>query len=375
MMHSSSSQDQRHSGYSRRDFDHSPLIVFYEVTQACGLACTHCRACAQTMPHPGELTSAESRQLIDQMAEFPRAPMLVLTGGDPLERHDIFELIAYARGAGIEVSITPAATARVTRQALTRLRDAGIGRLAVSLDGADAATHDAQRGMPGSFDRTMQILAIAADLGISLQVNTTIMPGNYLQVDALAELLSEYRIALWSVFFLVPVGRAAVAPRLSPQQYEQVFENLWRQSRRQRFAIKTTEAPQYRRWLLEHRRKTAAPSQPWREQRYHRGRSTLGLNDGKGVMFVSHTGLIHPSGFLPIVCGMFPLDHLVNVYQKSAIFRGLRSPDLLQGKCHDCEYRHLCGGSRARAYAVTGDIYAQEPDCDYIPRGGALAAN
>ena len=346
----------------RRDFDQSPLLVFYEVTQACGLVCKHCRACAQTQPHPGELDTCESRHLIDQISEFPCPPMLVLTGGDPLCRADIYDLIQYATGLGLSVSITPSATPLVTTESIRRLRDAGIDRMAISIDGADAATHDGVRGVPGSFARSLEILNQARRLGIPTQVNTTVTPENVQQINALADLLCELEIVMWSVFFLVPVGRAECVERLSAAECEAAFEQLWDQSRNQPYLIKTTEAPHYRRYAIQHQ--VEHQSQDSSNVRVFR---PLGVNDGKGVMFVGHTGLIHPSGFMPILCGIYPLQHVVDVYQDSPIFRSLRRADRLEGKCRQCEFRNICGGSRARAYAVTGNPFAEEPDCAYVP--------
>ena len=348
----------------KTDFAVSPLLVFYEVTQACDLTCTHCRACAQTAPHPSELNTAESLGLIDQLTEFPQPPMLVLTGGDPFKRGDLFEMIQHARASGLDVSITPSATPLVTSGAIRRLRQARISRLAVSIDGADAETHDAVRGVHGSFERSLMILRNARSEGIPTQVNTTITPANFEQIDRMAGLLADEHIVMWSVFFLVPVGRAALASRLTSDQYELVFERLWQQSQRQDYVIKTTEAPQYRRYVIQHQTpKGDSGSEAYRPRPF----LSQGVNDGRGVMFVSHVGVIHPSGFLPIVCGLYPLDNLVNVYQKSPVFQALRDADRLEGKCHQCEFRQICGGSRARAYAVTGNLFAQEPDCSYVP--------
>jgi MoaA/NifB/PqqE/SkfB family radical SAM enzyme len=174
---------------------------------------------------------------------------------------------------------------------------------------------------------------------------------------------------MWSVFFLVPVGRGLLEQRISPNQYEEVFEKLWRQSRRQPYGIKTTEAPHYRRFVIEHDGDPlAGPAAPSR--RPSRPRKTpLGVGDGKGVMFVGHTGEIYPAGFLPLECGRFPADSVVDVYQHHPTFLALRNPDGFGGKCGVCEYRDICGGSRARAFAVTGDPLAEEPDCVYTPVG------
>lgn len=354
--------------YRREDFDHSPLVVFYELTRACDLLCLHCRACAQTDPDPNELTANQSRALIDQIAQFPRRPLLVLTGGDPLKRPDIYDLIRYATAAGLQVAVTPSATPLVTRAVLRSLQRSGMRRIAISLDGADAATHDDQRGVPGSFARTLDILRDARELSIPAQVNTTLTPKNIDQIDALAELLATLGVVLWSVFYIVPVGRAAAGRRLYAEQYERSFAQLASHLERRPFAIKTTAAPQFRRFLLELRRRKRGSQADIRSKTSPSGQAPMGINDGKGVMFISHAGLIHPSGFMPIVCGMFPLASVVDVYQRSPVFRGLRDSSLLEGKCHHCEYRNVCGGSRSRAFSLTGNPYAEEPDCAYVPR-------
>ena len=318
------SQYRAEFDYCRSDFEHSPLVVFYETTQACDLVCQHCRACAQPRRDPGELTAAASRQLVDQFAEFPKPPLVVLTGGDPLKRPDIYDLVRHGVGRGLSIAMTPSATPLVTEAALQRLHEAGLRRLAVSLDGADAATHDAFRGVTGSYRRTREILDDAGRIGLPLQVNTTVTLQNWQQIDQLAELLTDVGIVLWSVFFLIPVGRGDQLPRLSPQQYEEVFERLWQQAQRRPFGIKTTEAPHYRRFVLQRKgdpqravsqRPSTSPTaggpslaSPPRQ------RAPLGVNDGRGVMFVSHRGEIYPSGFLPIPCGRFPDDSVVDVY-------------------------------------------------------------
>lgn len=347
--------------YKAGDVEHSPLLVFYEITNACDLVCQHCRACAQPLPRPSELSPAESRRLVKQLLEFPRTPMLILTGGDPLKRGDIYDLVDYARQLGVDVSITPSATPLVTPQAIERLARAGVSRMALSLDGATAATHDSFRGVQGSFQRTLEILREARAAGIPLQVNTTVTPANLHELDSLAALMERQQIVLWSVFFLVPTGRALAHERLTAQQCEEVFERLASYSRRYSYAIKTTEAPHYRRYMCQH---------AGRRDATHRGPrrpTNVGINDGKGIMFVNHSGLIHPSGFLPMVAGVFPRQRLVDVYQNSELMRALRDTDRLGGKCGHCEFRNICGGSRARAYAVTGDLFAQEPDCNYVP--------
>jgi radical SAM protein len=381
----------KHLPYTSDDFGRSPLMFYYEVTRACDLVCKHCRASAQEQPDPGELDTLSARALIEQIASFPRPPMLVLTGGDPLKRADLMELIGHAAAAGLHVALTPSATPLATFEAFRRAKQAGIRALGISLDGSDAATHDAFRGWPGSFERTLRMMADARTLGLPVQVNTSLTRRNFHQIESLAELLRDQGIAMWSVFFLVPVGRGVEEERILPEEYETAFERLWRESRRQPYSVKTTEAPHYRRWVLEHggdplagpeREKGDKSNLPERPEgcsaqiglipffppsppRLHR--APLGVGDGKGVMFVSHTGEIFPAGFLPLTCGRFPQDSVVEVYQRHPTFLALRDPDRFQGNCGVCEYRSTCGGSRARAYAVTGDFLASEPDCVYIP--------
>jgi radical SAM protein len=351
---------------TRRDFSTSPLIAFYEVTRACDLVCLHCRACAQPQADPCELPTDQSLALIDRLAAFPEPPLLVFTGGDPLKRADLYQLIEHAVDVGLVTAITPSPTPLVTAPAIARLRQAGIGRMAVSIDGADAATHDRMRGVAGSFEQTRRIMAEARAQDIPMQVNTVLHPGNYDQLEAIAGWLKDQGIVLWSLFFIIPVGRATESLRLSPIQHELAFERLWRLSRQMPFAIKTTEAMHYRRFVLQ-KRQEDPESGALRLSARGWMNGLPGVNDGRGVMFISHAGLIHPSGFLPLVCGMFPFNDPVEVYQRSPIFRRLRDANHFAGKCGVCEYRNICGGSRARAYAVTGNPYAAEPDCLYQP--------
>ena len=348
-----------HSDYTREDFGRSPLMFYYEVTLACDLVCKHCRASAQEDPHPEELTTEQSKALVDQVAAFPRRPMMVTTGGDPLKRADLFELIRYAVSQGLEVALTPSATPLATFEAFEHARQSGVRRLGISLDGADSETHDAFRGWEGSFERTLGMLANARQLNMAVQVNTSITRRNVHQVDAIAELLATQQIAMWAAFFLVPVGRGVEEERITAEEYEGVFERLWHHANCQPYGVKTTEAPHYRRFVLQR------GGDPLAGPRGHR--APLGVGDGKGIMFVSHTGEIYPAGFLPLRCGRFPQDSVVDVYQNHPTFRALRNPDGFKGRCGICEYRHVCGGSRARAYAVSGDPLESEPDCVYVP--------
>lgn len=357
-----------HAGYTEADFDISPLMFYYEITQACDLVCEHCRASAKPDPDPLELQREQSQALIDQIASFPKRPTLVLTGGDPLKRRDLFDLIRHAAGAGLQVALTPSATPLATYEAFAAAQAAGVSRLGISLDGADAAVHDAFRGWSGSFERTLQMLAHARQLKLPVQVNTSVTRRNVHQLDEIAELLAEQGIAMWSVFFLIPVGRGLQQQRITPAEYELVFEQLYRHARSKPYGVKTTEAPHYRRYVLQqHGNPLAGPG--GQTEGGHRGhRAPLGVWDGRGVMFVSQIGEIFPAGFLPLCCGRFPEDSVVDVYQNHPTFRALRNADGFRGKCGYCEYRQICGGSRARAYAVTGDALESEPDCVYEPQ-------
>jgi radical SAM protein len=356
------------ANYSPDDFDHNPLMFYFEVTQACDLVCKHCRASAQSDPDPEELDHDQAIALIDQICTFPRQPVLVTTGGDPLKRPDLFDLIRHAVGRGLQVALTPSATPLATRDAFQAAKDAGVRRLGISLDGADAVTHDAFRGWEGSFARTMEMLENARDLGLAVQINTTITRRNYQQIDQLAALLAEKGIAMWAAFFLIPVGRGVEEQRLSAEEIEQVFARLWHHAGIQPYSVKTTEAPHYRRFVMQQGGDPLAGPHGRPDDGRHRGhRAPLGVGDGKGVMFVSHRGEIYPSGFLPLLCGRFPKDSVVDVYQNHPTFRSLRDPSKFRGKCGICEFRDPCGGSRARAYAVTGDPLESEPDCFYEP--------
>jgi radical SAM protein len=357
------------------DFNERPFIAIWEVTQACDLACVHCRASAQPDRHPMELSTAEGKHLIDQIAAL-QVPVFVLTGGDPIKRPDLFELIGHARSAGVRVSLTPSATPLLTWEIVVRLKDAGLARLAVSMDGASAGTHDAVRGMSGSFARTLQAVRWANEIGLPVQINTTFSRWNVAEIDAIAALMESLKITLWSVFFLVPTGRGKLNDLLDADEFEQVFAKIYSLSMDAIFDIKTTEAQHYRRFLLQQRvaaRRAGTGIHATQEKAEDNiGRAPRGLNDGKGFVFISHTGEVFPSGFLPLSAGNIRHQPLDEIYRESALFRSLRDTSKLEGKCGACEFKEICGGSRARAYALTGNPNAEEPCCSYVPKGYIL---
>ncbi len=341
------------------DFGDIPFLVFWEITRACALACRHCRATAQSRRHPDELDAAASRKLITQLSDW-RPPMLILTGGDPLMRKDALDLVRQAADAGLHVGLSPSATARLLNVDFAEIKTAGVRRMSLSLDGATRQTHDAIRGVTGTFDRTIEAVKRAHDVGLDLQINTTLTRGNLDEFEAFKNLMFELKPAMWSVFLLVPTGRAGLADLPDAEDVEKVFEQLSDLVGTAPFAIKTTEGHHFRRVLIQ-RKGPSARSRPGI-------RSPLGIRDGKGVMFISHTGVVSPSGFLPIDCGNVKDCHPAEIYRKHPLFVSLRDNDALGGKCGVCEFRSVCGGSRSRAYGVHGDPFAADPACVYQPK-------
>lgn len=354
----------------RIDLNQSPFTVAWEITRACALACLHCRAEAQPKRDPHELTTKEALNVIDQIRAVGD-PILVVTGGDPLMRPDVYELLEYSVSVGLRTSLAPTASALVTPRNLARVRGAGVRRVGISLDGPTAAVHDRFRGFAGSFKRTMEIVQRIPDAGLALQVNTAVTRHNLSKLKALPELIAVAGAVQWSVFFLVPTGRGRVEDMISPEQHEDVYNWLCDISRSAPFDVKTTAAPAYRRVAIQRARAEGGKGHfAGAGYRFQDGldRSTIGINDGNGFAFISHTGDVCPSGFLPLAGGNVRERPFAEIYRNAPLFRELRDPDLLKGKCGECDFRTVCGGSRARAYGVTGDYLAPDPSCAYTPR-------
>ena len=345
-----------HPPVSAVDFNERPFILFWEVTRSCALACRHCRAVAQPQAHPDELTHEEALSLADKIAAL-RPPMVVLTGGDPMMRRDIFEIIRRLAGQGIRVALSPAATPRLLNTDFSALKEAGVVSMSLSLDGATQETHDAFRRVPHTFERTLEAARKAKAAGIQLQINTTVAKSTLPEIDAFAELMRTLAPDVWSVFLLVPTGRATAEDLPTADDIEVLWKKLLTLRETMPFAIKTTEGHHYRRALMQAAAAGKAPAP----------RHTIPTRDGKGVVFISHVGEIQPSGFLPLTAGNVRTDDLATIYRTHPLFVTLRDDDALGGKCGKCEYRRICGGSRSRAYGTCGDMMAAEPLCSYIP--------
>lgn len=366
------------------DFNVSPFLVIWEVTRACDLACLHCRAEAQPLRHPLELTREEGFRLLDQVRAFGR-PLCVLTGGDPMKRPEVLDFVRYGDGLGLRMALTPSGTGLMTREVVLALKEAGLSRLAISLDGSTAETHDAFRRVSGSYAWTMACIEHAHAAGLPVQINTTITRYNLADFDGLVRKMIDLKVVLWSVFFLVPTGRGQARDEVTAAEYEGVFNRLYNLSKSAPFDIKTTAAPHYRRVVLQRMKaerrqgegRGAGPTTGpgFSVGKDQIGRAAKGVNDGDGFVFISHTGEVYPSGFLPVSGGNVRRESLLEIYRNAPLFRALRDRDQLKGKCGMCEYKNVCGGSRARAYALTGDVLESDPYCNHVPKGAEAYAD
>jgi radical SAM protein len=354
------------------------------MTRACDLACKHCRAEAQPLRNPLELNTGEARSLIDEIASFGAPPPLfVMTGGDPLKRPDLIELVAYAASRHLPVAFSPSATPLLTRGVITELKAAGLKALSLSVDGSCPEIHDAFRGIDGVFERTMAAWETARELGIKVQINTTVSRLNLFDLPRMAHIVRERGAMVWSGFMLVPVGRGAALEQLSADECEDVMNFLYDVGNA--IPTKTTEGHHFRRVVLERtilERRGIAPEstirlgptyrilraalEPWPSQGHGR-RSPMDINAGRGFLFVSHVGTVHPSGFMPIPAGNVRVQTLTEIYRQSPLFNDLRDTARLTGRCGVCEFAVVCGGSRSRAFATSGDPLDDDPLYAYTP--------
>jgi AdoMet-dependent heme synthase len=375
-----------------KSWDERPLLLFWEMTRACPLACAHCRACAQPTGLPGELTTEEGKRFLDDAAGFGSpSPILVMTGGDPLTRPDFFELLTHARDKKIKIALAPAVSKALSKETMVRLREGGVNAISISLDGACAATHDGIRNVPGHFDATIAKLAELVEHGFMVQVNTTVMRRNVEELAEIAALLHRLGVHVWEVFFLVQVGRGLVVEEVSPAQAEDVSHFLF-DAACYGFIVRTVEAPFFRRvvtWRVDAEEGSDPAAQFHLGPLYERLSTTLttrlgakttrpkatsaGTRDGNGILFVAHDGEVCPAGFLPLPLGNVKTRNVVDLYRNHPLLVDVRDAKF-HGKCGACDYRALCGGSRSRAFAHSSDPLGEDPACAYVPAGYVASA-
>lgn len=362
----------------RLDYALRPMLVFWETTRACQLACRHCRASATAQALPGELSTAEGLDLIDQVAGFGRPyPILVLTGGDCLLRPDLFDLVAHATALGVPVALSPSVTPSLTPQLIERIVASGVKAVSISLDGAVAATHDGVRGIPGHFEATLQAIGALVTAGLTVQINTTVMRANVAELADIAALVSRAGAHIWEVFFLVHVGRGVATDAVSPQEHEDICHFLY-DACQHGFTVRTVEAPFFRRVVVRRRAGDPAPSSGLYPALSKRLNTLMGpattppkahtaaTRDGNGIIFVAYDGEVYPAGFLPHPLGNIRTHPVAQIYRDDPLLRQIRATDFT-GRCGRCEYADMCGGSRARAFAATGDPLGEDPACPYQP--------
>jgi len=363
---------------AKLNFAQRPMLVFWEVTRACQLACKHCRASATMDPLPGELSTAEGFDLIDQVAGFGRPfPILVLTGGDCLLRPDLFDLVKHAKGLGIPVALSPSITPQLTPEKIQQMVDSGISAVSISLDGAVPATHDGIRGIPGHFVETIKGITALSEAGLTVQVNTTVMRANVDELADIADLIARAGAHIWEVFFLVQVGRGVATDAVSPEEHEEICHFLYDASQHG-FIVRTVEAPFFRRVVSRRQAGDPAPTSTLYQTLAGRLETLMGpvagrpraqtasTRDGKGILFVAHDGEINPAGFLPLPLGNVRDESIATIYRDDPLLRRIRDAEFT-GRCGRCEYADLCGGSRARAFAASGDPLGEDSACPYEP--------
>lgn len=361
------------------DFTSRPLIIFWETTKSCDLSCRHCRASAMKDPLPGELDVNESIDFVRSIKDFGKPyPRLIITGGDPLKKKGLHEILQVCRDEGISVSLTPAVTDRLTEETVRELVDLNVRSYAISLDGAGPEFHDELRGVPGTFRKTVEAIDMLTGMGMAVQVNTAVMRSNINELPKVLKLLSSRRIMTWVPFFLIRTGRGNELEDLTPQEYEDV--NNWLNfASHYGIRVRTVESPLFRRISMQRQEGTMAKGgdlyrslrkqtlelmgAPQKSEKSY----FIGSRDGSGVVFVSHDGYVTPSGFLPVQTESVRNRSLASIYRENELFLRLRDPKSYTGKCSYCSYNTICGGSRARAYFSTGNMLGSDPSCIYVP--------
>jgi radical SAM protein with 4Fe4S-binding SPASM domain len=342
----------------------TPLIIIWETTQACDVACLDYGDWIQSEPDPLELSTQEAEQLIDEVAAM-RPPILVLTGADPLKRSDICHLVRYASQRHLHPILALPATPLLDRDAIASLKHAGLSRLALSLDGSSAELHDLICGVYGSFARTMDAIQWADQWRLPYQITTRFCQSNLHDLEHMASLLKTLRVSRWSVAFPVPASAAQLEETPSPGQFEEAFARIYALAQKLPFKIKTSEAPHYRRYVIQQQARAAGATEA---PLFAEGiPGILPVNEERGTLFISHTGEVYPCPALPVTGGNVRVQKLADIYRSSQVFNLLRDAGNLTGKCGDCVFKQVCGGSRARAYAMNADMFREDPACIYRP--------
>jgi heme b synthase len=343
-------------------------LVAWESTRNCNLTCKHCRASATYGPYQGELDTPSALTLLDQIREVGR-PIIILTGGEPLLRSDIFEIAAYGTDKGLRMVMAPNGTL-ITREYARQMAESGIQRISISLDGAAADVHDRFRGVDGAFEGALNGIRLAKEAGIAFQVNTTITKSNLDQIPKILHLAEKLGAVALHIFLLVPTGRGKyiVDKAIDAEEYEKTLNWFYDQRDKTGLQLKATCAPHYYRIL---RQRAKAEGKRVTFETHGLDAVTRGCLAGSGFCFVSHTGIVQPCGFLDLACGDVTRESFATIWKESEIFKTLRDVDQLKDKCGCCEYRKVCGGCRARAYEASGDYLTAEPLCQYTPQRAA----
>jgi heme b synthase len=340
-------------------------LIAWEVTRACNLACKHCRAEAQLEPSDGELSTEEAKALIDTFPETG-SPIVIFTGGEPLMRRDIFELVAHAKSKGLRCVMAPNGTL-LTPENAARLKEAGIERCSISIDGPDAASHDALRGVEGAFDASLRGIQHLKNAGLEFQINTTVTRDNLSMFQDIFHLAEDLGAVAWHIFLLVPTGRGAQlgAQVITAEEYESVLNWFYDFRKTTDMHLKATCAPHYHRILRQRAKEEGVPVN---YETFGLDAVSRGCLGGTGFCFISCTGQVQPCGYLELDCGQVRETPFPDIWRSSPQFQDLRDPSRYRGKCGACEYERVCGGCRARAQTMRGHYLEQEPLCGYVPR-------
>ncbi|MDP2646766.1 MAG: heme b synthase [Desulfobacterales bacterium] len=339
-------------------------LVAWEITRNCNLSCIHCRASATQGPYSGEISTDGAFHLLDQIAQVG-SPIIILTGGEPLLRSDIFDITRHGTDRGLKMVMAPNGTL-ITKKIAEQLAQAGIKRISVSLDGASEQSHDSFRGVKGAFQGALNGIRFAQDAGIEFQINTTITKANLEQIPRIQQLAENLGAAAHHIFLLVPTGRGKYITdqEISASEYEDTLNWFYDQQKTTSLQLKATCAPHYYRIL---RQRTKEEGASISVKTHGMDAVTRGCLGGTGFCFISHTGIVQPCGFLHLNCGDVNQTSFEDIWRHSEVFQSLRDTDQLKGKCRICEFRKVCSGCRARAYEATGDYLAEEPLCSYQP--------